>query len=286
MERVKRAALFGILLFTISCSKTRDPQKSLVIAKIDGRKIYESDLLDYYSDSDLKTAAPNVKRKLLLNMIMDIVVSDEIKNVKIDDEEFRDIISNISGGNYSEALLETVRKVIMLKRYLKETSDIRVSDEEIADYYKKNESGFITKEAVLVYQLFFKDRATAEKVIRSIKGDVNRFKELSLVHNEEPYKSKNGLLGWVEHGDLPFELEEAVFSVKEGQFTKLVPSEYGFHYFYIEKKIGSSAKTLEEASDNIRRELFEEKLNERYDALVKKLLETKHISINEVYIYR
>ena len=262
--------------------------KKKIVARIDDEKIYEKDFREYYADKDIENYPPNVKRKLLNNMLTDILISREVKNIEVDREEVDEVLKKSYGDSIPDKVRSTLENIYKLKKYLQKGNEIEIEigEDEIKEYYDENSSKFYTKKSILASQLFFKKKEKAEEIYKKVRWNKEKFKEFTSKYNEEPYKSNQGNLGWVEYGELPTEIENAVFEIKSGRISRPVKSEFGFHIFWVRKKAGSKYIPLEEAKPRIKKILLEKKINKKYSGLIKNLMQKYKIYINEDYIYK
>ncbi|MBI4323311.1 MAG: peptidylprolyl isomerase [Candidatus Omnitrophica bacterium] len=55
------------------------------------------------------------------------------------------------------------------------------------------------------------------------------FEELARTYSEDPHAQDGGRLGWVRHGELLPELDEALFALRDGECSAPIKSPLGFH---------------------------------------------------------
>ncbi|MBN1415884.1 MAG: peptidylprolyl isomerase [Bacteroidales bacterium] len=102
------------------------------------------------------------------------------------------------------------------------------------------------------------------------------FAEVAQQHSEDQASARNGgKLRWVRSGELPPEIEEKVFAIKDsGQYIEPLKSEYGYHIFQClgKRPIKSFEELKPELEDRIARDerqkntdlLFVEKIKKEY----------------------
>lgn len=95
-------------------------------------------------------------------------------------------------------------------------------------------------------------RAKAEQVLAELRKAPNRFAELAKKYSEDPgSKDKGGDLGFFSRGSMVKPFEDAAFSLKEGETSGLVESEFGFHIIKVTGVQSAKVPTL----DSMRKEL-------------------------------
>ena len=99
------------------------------------------------------------------------------------------------------------------------------------------------------------DRETARKrmedVLQRVRKKPKRFDEQALKHSECPTAMNGGLLGKIPKGQLYPELDEVLFSMKEGEVSDIVESTIGFHILYCEKVRLAGPVSFKEAEQRV-----------------------------------
>ena len=160
-------------------------------------------------------------------------------------------------------------------------SDIKVTDEQLKEYYAKNPSAelkeddikkiyeernaeFKTPEQVKASHILIKPRGEgtdeekfeeAKKVAqglyeKAINGE--DFAKLAKENSEDKSCSdKGGDLGFFSRGLMVQPFEEAVFSANVGSITEPVKTPFGYHVIKVEAKNPETTKTFEEAKSQL-----------------------------------
>ena len=94
--------------------------------------------------------------------------------------------------------------------------------------------------------------ADAEKKIKELKAQLDatpeeekaaKFAELAAANSDCPSKAKGGDLGFVTHGQMVKEFDEAAFALPVGKISDIVKTTFGYHLIYVtEKKDAVEAK--------------------------------------------
>lgn len=215
-----------------------------IIAKVDGRKIRESDL-DNLTKNLGKNAAyfqgPEGRKKLVDELIMhELMYSDALEQNLEDDEEFKIVMKNVK-----KSLLEqyNLRKLF---------NKITVTEEEIKDYYEKHKDKFINDEMVKASHILVDSEEKANKVLKNIEDGLS-FEEAATQYSSCPSKQAGGDLGRFGRGQMVKEFDDAVFSMQVGEISNPVKTQFGYHIIkltdYLPKKHLSLKEAYQEAKD-------------------------------------
>jgi peptidyl-prolyl cis-trans isomerase D len=134
----------------------------------------------------------------------------------------------------------------------------QVSQDQLQKDYKDEIDSFRTPERVRVRHILIKTqgkpkeeapqlRAKAEALLKQIKGGAD-FAKLAKKNSDDPGSAaKGGELGWVTHGQMVANFEKASFSLKPGELSGIVDTEYGYHIVQPEEKQEAHTQTFDEA---------------------------------------
>ncbi|MBY0269312.1 MAG: SurA N-terminal domain-containing protein [Burkholderiales bacterium] len=101
-----------------------------------------------------------------------------------------------------------------------------------------------------------KARARAEELYAQLKKNPRDFAELAKKYSQDPGSATNGGdLGFFERGAMVKAFDDAVFSMKAGEISAPVESEFGYHIIRLTAVRGGKGKTFEEARPEIETEL-------------------------------
>src|SRR5690606_17507069 len=101
------------------------------------------------------------------------------------------------------------------------------------------------------------NESEASKVHEKIKEirkklTTKNFASIANRETEDPSgKSKGGDLGWFARGRMANEFENVAFSLKPGEISNPVKTDFGYHLIYVEAKKKAVTKKLEDVKEDV-----------------------------------
>ncbi len=185
-------------------------------------------------------------------------------------KEYLEKLSTEFKAGESQVSVEEMDTDILFERLLieKYTYDlvrtIEVTDEEIKEYYDYYRRDFLRPERIKVSQILLESEDEALLVMERVRNSSEEeFRKIAKEESVGLEALKGGEMGVFEMGQLPFEMEKVIFSLKEGELSQIVESSYGFHIFRVDKRFAPVLISEEEASPTIRAKILDQKVKER-----------------------
>ncbi len=201
-----------------------------------------------------------VDEKLLLKAAEDkgIAVLLEDKQVYLEDTEGAGLTDKEKAAfltSDSGPLIDRLK----IEKYSREiTRAVTAGDEEIRTYYDSNPGEFSLGERAQVSQILLPTEARAVEVWERARfADEAGFRTLAQTESIGPEASDGGVMGVYRKGQLPAELEGAIFAMREGEVSPIVESSYGFHIFRLDKKFEPEEIPFEDAAASIRQKILD-----------------------------
>lgn len=233
-----------------------------------------------------------IEEKLILRAAAD-------QGITISPEDKQAYLEEMEGGVWPEkekaALLAADSGPLVdglkIEKYIREiTRDITVGDDEIRNYYESNPGEFSLPERVQVSQILLPSELRAVEVWEQARfSDEAGFRALARSESIGPEASEGGVMGLFQEGQLPTEMEGAVFAMSDGEISPIVESSYGFHIFRLDKKYEPEKISFKDAAPGIRRKILDlkaEAVRTRHLAELKESLEWRIFPENLSFPYQ
>jgi peptidyl-prolyl cis-trans isomerase SurA len=218
---------------------------------------------------EVEEAIENIKKKYSMT---DNALEESLKKEGLTFEEYKKRLSD----------------QILISKYVNQQirNKIIVSDEEVEKYMDSNKENLQDSEAFKLRQIFFmrpKDdtdkKAIEEKaslIIQRLKSGED-FSSLAEEYSEDPSSKLGGDLGFIKKNYMAKEFIDELNTMKVGDFSNPFWTEKGLHIIKLDEKI--SAKNRDEVREEVRKQLTEERVLEKYKSWVKDLREKAYIVI-------
>ncbi|MDX8386510.1 MAG: SurA N-terminal domain-containing protein [Gallionella sp.] len=159
-------------------------------------------------------------------------------------------------------------------------SEMDISKDEVRQYYEGRISDFGTPEERRAAHILINVSADATKaeqdaanskaedVLSQINLNPERFAELAKTHSQDPGSADNGGdLGYFERGMMVKAFDESVFTLKEGEISEVVRSDFGYHIIKLVGIKSSKAIPFDEVREGIVDSLRQQKAGENFAEL-------------------
>lgn len=186
-------------------------------------------------------------------------------------------------GKSREEWVERLEFTLLTKKLINQevTPNIPVTKREIRSYYKENRKSLIQPRAIRVMNLTISNQSEAKSLRKMIRRG-KRFDDLVQKYSISPDRDAGGDLGFIERGELPLEMENAIFNLSwKNRVSKVVHSQDGFHIFYYMKYRPQKRLKLNAATPLIKEKLIKSKENEAYQAWLGQLKSRATIQIDQ-----
>jgi peptidyl-prolyl cis-trans isomerase D len=269
-------------LSRISANEFEVEQKNqIIITKLqnlimDNVKVSDQEVLDHYRWSNEKVVLSFLK----------IDPSSFLNEVTPTDKDLEDYFND----HKSQFMIPKKTKVeVLLFDPVKYRNQIQIEEKDIKEIYELNVDQYRVPQRVSLRHILIKtlptDDATtrtnalkkAEEALEKAKKGDDFSKLAKIYSDDENTVESGGFLGSVEKGQLLKPIDEVAFSMKKGEISRIIKSEYGFHILKVDDIQSPRTKTLKEVEPGLREEL----LLEQSKALASREAEEAFISLIE-----
>ena len=150
-------------------------------------------------------------------------------------------------------------------------NDLEITDDEILQYYNDSGQRFAQDErrqASHILILLGEDEALSLQRANETLERINNgesFSDLVLsISDDEGSKQSDGDLGMLPRSQLPGALGDAIFSMVEGEISKVVRTDFGFHIVRLDKVESDGKVPLEVVESELRQELILQKAGQNF----------------------
>lgn len=278
---MKNLFLSAVLLFIFNSAVFPQAEGDRVIAVAGNEIITESDFQYqvqlFARQNQLKEISPYIAQQIFQSMLTNKIllakaqqdsievtedeVSRELDNrlkaiiQQVGSEQRMEEVYGMSMAKIKAAIREDLQKNLMVEKLKRSKFQgaIRVSDKEVNDFYRnfKDSLPEVTEEFELAH-IFLERKVSdpekaeakriAELILDSIKSGMD-FSELAKRNSQDPGSAPlGGDLGVAKKGTFVKEFEETVFSLKDGEVSDVVETEFGYHIIKLNEKQGDKVK--------------------------------------------
>jgi peptidyl-prolyl cis-trans isomerase D len=197
-----------------------------------------------------------------------------LKDVKITPEALEAFFKK-DPAKYKLAEQRQVRYVVIDPDQVR--AQVKVDDAEVHEYYAQHLSDYRVPDRVKVAHILFKttgkspaEAATLEKTAADVLNQVRAggdFGELAKKYSEDNTAQAGGELGWIVHGQTVANFDSTAFSLKPGDISGLVKTEYGIHILKIEDKQIAHLQSFDEVKGSIREGIEKQRVADAQDKM-------------------
>ncbi|WP_129600900.1 peptidylprolyl isomerase [Anaerophilus nitritogenes] len=242
--------------------------KKLTLIKKDIERMYGDKI--WSMDLNGKTYLQAVQETVLDQMIDEEAIIQYIKkeNIKVDDkeveEQYKAYMEGIKGQKEAETFLKELKDNGIDEAFLKDQmktdfyvgkfqekvmEKLNITDEKVKKYFEDHKEKYI-KDKTKASHILVDSEETAKEVLNKIKNGED-FAKLAQEYSKDGSAQSGGDLGVFPKGKMVPEFEQAAFSLKDGEVSDIVKSQFGYHIIK-----GYSIK-FEDVSDQIRMEMMQ-----------------------------
>ena len=194
-----------------------------------------------------------------INLDMISLNPTDFRHVSMTPEELKDYFSKHKDQFKIPARVKIRYLLFHPQDYLKQVS---VSAKEIEDYYENNKEKFSQPKQVKVRHILIKadprDKEGTEKArqrAESIREEAAKGKDFAQLAKQKSEdagtKDRGGEIGFISRGMVVPEFEKAAFSMKAGEISGVIQTQFGFHILKVDEVREASTQPLEKVKGQV-----------------------------------
>ncbi|MEW6200393.1 MAG: peptidylprolyl isomerase [bacterium] len=266
-------------LFTVGCTGAQKGEKSAkgddkVVATVNETEITAGDiesLLEQLHPMQRQQYLTDEGKKQLIDQVVEtFLIADKAKGEGLNKEpEFL-------------AQMKFAESQILAQKYVKKKiEDIKVTDADAKKYYDEN-LGKYSSGQVKASHILVNTEEEAKAIYEELQKAPKKFEEIAKARSKDPGSGANGGdLGWFGRDRMVKPFEDAAFSMKKGEISKPVKTQFGFHIIRLDDKTEITQKSFEEVQEEIKSALTQEKQQNLIKDLLEELKKEGKIKIND-----
>ena len=256
-------------------------EKGAIAAIVNGEEITWNEIDEQYNklSSQLQQL---ITKEVLLNQTINeklLMQQAEEKGVVVDEEELNTLVERVKSqfteeqlnatleaqGLTMEDFVEQLSNRLTLNELLsEEIPELKVNDSEIEQFFNENKASLDTPEMVRASHILVNSSEEAEELLSMLK-DGSDFAELAANYSLDGTAQDGGDLGYFPRGVMVTEFEQAAFSLKVGEISDVVKTDYGYHIIKLTDKKPAKEAKLDEMRALIKFNIFDTKLSANQD---------------------
>lgn len=195
-----------------------------LLAEVNGKKIYRNDVIAFMQNIEGGARFQNEEGiKVLTDEMVnqEIILTDAYKNKLDTDDEFQNELKLVKDN--------------MLKNYAmhKIFESVNPTEDDLRTYYDENKEVISPNKTYTASHILIDDLDKANEVYKEIENGLD-FKEAAKKYSKDPSAASGGSLGTFPKGVMVKEFQDGLDSLKIGEISKPVKSQFGYHLIYLE----------------------------------------------------
>ena len=278
--------------------------------------LFERNFEEYLQDNNINVGSIRYPQRLkeYKKQLLDMLINAELvwqaaskKDIKASEEEVKQVIAEVrSQFNSEDAFVKTlagegytpesynthISRMVSSRKYLDQLGMTanKIDDEAIHEFYVNNPDKFQLPEMAHARHILLKTSADMpdadKKAIRNKMEDIKQklkkgdnFTDLAKQFSEDSSASRGGDLGYLPKGAMTGAFEDAVFSLKAGEMSDIVETQFGFHIIEVLEQRKAGLAKEEEVKNQIQAYLQQQKRRYVVDKEINRLRQQSDIEI-------
>jgi len=184
--------------------------------------------------------------------------------------------------------VEDFKKLTLIGQLLEKEIEekVKVSDKDVRDYYEAHKKDFTANNQVRASHILVKTEEEAKGIVEQLKKGAD-FAKIARAKSIDAGSAKNGGdLGFFSRGQMVPEFENAAFSLKAGEVSPPVRTQYGYHIIKVTERKEGNVVEFEKIKGLLTQRLTAEKQKEVFDSYINNLRNSYKVDINKEALSR
>ncbi|NLI90580.1 MAG: peptidylprolyl isomerase [Epulopiscium sp.] len=228
-----------------------------VLAVVDGREITELDLqtlMQSLGQNAMQFQGEEGKAHLLNEIVAQELLYSEAAENKLDEED-----------DFKAALGEMEKSLLIQYAASKLMKSVTVDEAEVKAFFDNNKDMFKQEASAVASHILVDDKETADKVLAEIKDGLS-FADAAKKYSTCPSKEQGGSLGEFTRGRMVPEFEDAAFSMKAGEISEPVQTQFGYHIIELDSINDPEEVLFDDVKDQVKQQCLVDKQGKVYMA--------------------
>lgn len=288
------------VVFSVGLIFAEDTDKSKVVAKVNGKEIFLSDVL-FSTNQEIERAkargqriTPEIENRVRKRWIEQLIRKELLLqeaiagNVTISDADIETDLASLQKQGISvsaDKLRKLIKSELMIKKLINNhiKSKVTLTDQEVENFYEAQKNKFKQPEQVRARHILIRVKSSdskekreiaqlrIESILAKVKSGKKDFSEIAKKYSEGPTSSNGGDLGYFRRGQMAPAFDKVVFALKTGEISDVVKTRFGYHIIKVENKKEARIMTFAELKKSIRGNLMRQRKNKEMAVWLKEL---------------
>jgi len=245
-----------------------------VVATYGGKTLTRGELMKQFESLNPRQrtflATPDRKRQFVENTIMNNLLFEEGRKAGYDRDA--DV----------QRQVEDLKKRLVVQQVMRQyQTPPTISDEQVRKYYDENPALYSTTQ-IKASHILVKDEDTAKQILAEVRAHPEKFADLAKEKSTDTSSAqKGGDLGMFGPGRMVPEFERVAFSLKPGEISDVVKTQYGFHAIMVTERKEGEPKPFDQVKEQIRATLRNKGLQDQVTGHFDTLKKQSGLTVND-----
>ena len=256
MKRVLTVSLF-FLFFILGCGSRSDLKDKTILAKVGNDVLTAEDMESEIPEEYKNSVTLEQKRKYVEQWIRSEILYQMALKQKLD-RQF-------------SFLIEQSKKDVVVNKFLEENlKDVRITPQEIADFYNSNKENFRRSwDEIRASHILLLKKEDAQKALKRIESGEDFSKVAKDMTEDQNTRMRGGDMGYFGAQEVSSQIAQVAFVLPLEEVSCIIQTEQGFDIIKVfDRKPKGSLRELEEVKEGISSFLLNQKRMQKVEELV------------------